>query len=255
VSFLLQEISDFLLLETGDKVILEEYSTIDDTGTSKDYIFQAQFYNNVIDIIKSLAPANWWWYVGADNLIHFHAKPSTPTHKFVYGRHFKKIEVFKNMEQIKNSYLLKGGSDDLFIHKHYKDQDSIDDYDRRTYKKVDSRITNIDTADSWADAFLEGRKDPIIKTVVEIADNNFDAINGYDIDSIEPGDTCEFKNLNEATSRTFGSNMVITKVDYTPEAVRLEIEAVSTELESEIFLIQQRLEERETTNIPPFYIE
>lgn len=230
-------------------------ASIDATSTTRSYIFQSLFYDEVFGIIKDLSPANWYWYVGADNIVHFHLKPAAATHNFIYKRHIKSLNVFKNMEQIVNAYLFKGGANGLNLFKNYVDAASAALYERRVQKKSDSRVTDQTTADSWADSALDELAAPIVKTVVEIADNNYDPKCGYDIDSINPGDTCRFLNLDTVTSKTFGDNMLITRVDYAPEKVILEVESVVPDLATTLYLTQKRINERETTDVPPFYIE
>lgn len=254
-STMLQEIITQYRTNNAAAKINYTADSIDATSTARSYIFQALFYDEIFDVIRDLAPANWYWYIGADNIVHFHLKPTTATHDFIYGKHFRKIDVFKNMEQISNGYLFKGGSDAQLIYKNYLDATSVALYERRTAKKSDSRVTDTTTADSWADSYLDEMKNPIVKTTIEIADGNYDTKGGYDIDKINPGDTCKFSNLDPVTSKTFSDNMLITKVEYAPEKAILEIESVPIDLATQIFLIQKRLNERETTDVPAFYNE
>lgn len=53
------------------------------TGNVISYTFANNTIYEAIEKIRQFAPANWWWYIGADNLLQFKEKPKQPTHNFV----------------------------------------------------------------------------------------------------------------------------------------------------------------------------
>ncbi|MGY3406090.1 hypothetical protein ACVWZV_002203 [Bradyrhizobium sp. GM5.1] len=53
---------------------------------------------------------------------------------------------------------------------------------------------------------------------------------GYDIEDIEPGDTCTFVGYSSELSDIFRDNMLITSVQYTLGSVTIEAELVKSGL-------------------------
>ncbi|MHA1225117.1 MAG: hypothetical protein ACTSR2_01025 [Candidatus Hodarchaeales archaeon] len=195
--------------------------SIKTTGTTGTYTFKMMTYKDAIERIREMAPSGWFWYVNAYNEVKFQSKPTSPTHRFILGRHFKSIKVIKSMEKIKNVvYFYDRISFDQF----YEDDASIADYDRRLVKKVTSRVGDSSTAQKIGESFVNEHKDPDVKVIAEIIDNNEDPNLGYDIESIEPGDTCVFEGFDVSLSETFEYNMLITQVDYELDKARIYIE-------------------------------
>jgi len=213
--------------ENSNEKISYTAETLDDsTGTTRTFTYEMMTYRKALDLTLSLAPSDWWWYIDADNLFHFKTKPTSPTHSFILGRHFSKVRIEKGMEKIKNRVLFWDGTNPATVCKLYGDDASLTDYDSRVEIMIDyvQRAAGATEADSISEAFITEHKDPDINVVVTIIDNNEDSNFGYDIESIEPGDTCQFLGFKEGVSDSFKENMLITRVDYTPNAATLTIE-------------------------------
>jgi hypothetical protein len=201
--------------------------TIPTVGQVITYTLYRTFYQDALDRVRAVAPPNYYFYIDENNVVNFKAKPTTPTHTFVLGKHFTSVQAQRGVEKIRNSLLLWngliGGSQ---IYKRYEDAGSIALYGRRTKIVDDNGVGNIATANMLAANFLTENKDPEIVLTVEIIDNteNTDG-KGYDIESIQPGDTCSFIGFSEAfASRYLSANMLITSVVYTLDKVTLTID-------------------------------
>jgi hypothetical protein len=59
-------------------------------------------------------------------------------------------------------------------------------------------------------------------------DNNGNEGKGYDIESINPGDTCSFYGFDADVNDLLRDNMIITKVNYTLDKVELEVQIVKS---------------------------
>ena len=85
-------------------------------------------------------------------------------------------------------------------------------------------------------------QDPEIRTIIRIKDNNYDPVNGYDIESIKVGDTCQIRNYQDISSSSkwdvmkwdlsfwdfnvrniTETIMQIMQINYTPDYVELTI--------------------------------
>ncbi len=233
--------------ETQNPIVNYSSTSTEDSGNTITYTFNAKMYNEALDICRQYSPFNWWWYIGADNILKFKPKPGLANHTFVFGRHFKAIKVEKNMENVVNRVLFSSGDNpDQQILKLYSDADSSDLYDDRWKIITDNRVSVSATADNAGEAELAEKKNADIKTTIEILDNNGNP-DGYDIESINPGDTCKFLNLNTITSQTFSENIVIKSVSYTPDKVVIELESLSVSTGREIIENQRKIEAGEAT--------
>ena len=240
-------IIDLYQANSLNPIINYSATSTEDSGNTFTYTFNARKYNEALNICQRYAPANWWWYVGADNIIKFKPKPNKADHKFVFGKHFKSIKVEKNMENVVNRVLFSNGDNaDQQILKIYQDADSSDDYDDRWEVITDNRVSVSETADNMGQSTLAEKKDADVKTTIEILDSNGNP-DGYDIESINPGDTCKFLNLNTITSQTFSENMVIKAVDYAPDKVIIEVESLKVSVGKELIESRKRIESGEAS--------
>lgn len=238
--------------EAVNPIINYSSTSTEDSGNTFTYTFNSKYYNEALEVCREYAPSNWWWFVDADNVLNFKPKPSKPDHYFVFGKHFKSINVEKNMENVINRVLFSSGDSERQILKLYSDTDSSDDYDDRWDLVTDNRVSVEETADNSGEAILAEKKDADVKTTIEILDNNSEE-NGYDIESINPGDTCKFLNLDPNISKTFSGIMTIKSVSYTPDSATIEIETLSIDTGKEIFKNNEKIDSQEAPNRPKSY--
>jgi len=228
--------------------ILNDTSQIEQTTNTMKYVFNTFSFFDIIEKCREYSPANWWWYIGADNILQFKAKPTQATHTFTFGKDFKNIKVEKNMESIVNNVLFSSVSDDILVPsilRLYKNQESEDLYDDRWEIITDSRVKETTTADNKGNSRLLEKKDADVRVMIEILDNN-GSQTGYDIESINPGDTCKFVGFNDITSQTFTDNMQIVGVEYSANSVRLEIESLKPSVSRELQKNTNKLNDRDS---------
>jgi hypothetical protein len=203
--------------------------TIPDAGQVATYTFKRIIFQDAMDKIRSLAPTNYYFYIDENNTVNFKPKPTT--HTFTLGRQFSAIKAQRGVEKIKNSLLLWNGEPGTAgvgacIQKRYEDNTSIALYGRRTEIVDDYGISTVATADILAATYLAENRDPEIVLTVEILDNieNPNGF-GYDIENIQPGDTCKFIGFSETfKARYLTDNMLITSVIYTLDKVEITID-------------------------------
>ncbi len=205
--------------ETTNPKIHFSLDSVQETGNDGSYEFNIMTYRDAIEKAREMAPEGWYWYVNQYNEIKFQEKASSPDHLFILGRHFHKIKVVKSVEKIKNIAIVRDRS---AIEEIREDDLSIADYSRRVQKYSDSKIGDVATAQAIGDSIINTYKDPEIKVVAEIIDNY--SGKGYDIESINPGDTCYFEGFEHLLSNTFKYNSLITEVEYTLDKAIITIE-------------------------------
>jgi len=148
------------------------------------------------------------------------------------------------------------------VFKKYEDLTSIRLYGIHTLHKQDERVTNISTMDSIADAIIEAHKYPEIRTKLRVLGST------YDIESIEPGDTCQIRNFVDklyskwdisewdvdywdfsylSVSETI---MQIQSVLYTPNYAEIELSSKAPRISDTIEAINRNLRWRQTRDNP-----
>lgn len=250
IANIVKNIIDRYQAEATNPVVNYTSTSIENTGTTTTYLFEAKTFKEALDKCVEMSPADFYYYIDADNILHFKQKPSTPTHRFIFGKHFKKVSVFKNMEKVWNNILFFNSStNSTKILKRYRDINSENNFDDRWYIITDGRVKDMATANSMANSFLNERKDAEIDVEVEIIDNN-ESDFGYDIELIEPGDTCQFLGFNTTTSQTFSDNMLIKEVDYKIDKVVIRLESLQESLARQQNKTRAKIKEESLSDIP-----
>jgi len=227
IGLMMRGVIDRYRAETANPKISYDIENIPDTGTTGQYTFKQKTYREAMDKIKQMAPSGTHYYIDEDGKIKFTAKPTTPTHRFIFGRHFSKVAVEHSLEKTRNFFVLWNGEPaggGLDIYKHYEDDDSISMYGRRAQAVNDYGVNDEDAADLIGTKFISESKGPDVKVVCTIIDNNEDENMGYDIESIQPGDTCSFYGFSSQLAEIFDDNMLITAVKYFLDRVEIQVE-------------------------------
>jgi hypothetical protein len=98
-------------------------------------------------------------------------------------------------------------------------------YGRRIEATNNYGIANTDAADLLGSKFLAESKQPEIKVTCTIIDNA-DGMKGYDIESIQPGETCRFVGYGSGLSDIFRDNILITNVSYSLNQAVIDVEII-----------------------------
>jgi hypothetical protein len=213
------------IAETGGKMLYSGNTITANAGVSVEYTFESKTYRESLDKLLSMTPANWYWYFDENFNFYFREKATTPKHTFIVGKHFENLTVEQDMEKVRNLFLLWNGEDGTSkIYKLYTGTSSIGIYGRRLESFYDYSIGDETTADAIGNKFINEAGEQEIKVICDIIDNNESDNRGYDIESIQPGDTCRFVGFNEAFADIFRDNMMISKVVYSLNKVELTIE-------------------------------
>jgi hypothetical protein len=212
---------------TSPKIFYIGTHDIPNTGTTATYAFEQKTYREAMQKLKEMAPADVYWYVNELGRLTFKTKPTTSTHKFIFGKHFSNVRVETSLEKVRNFALIWDG-DSGGDYKDYSDAASITKYGRRVERINAFGTENANVLDAIGAKFLAENKDPAIRIFCTIIDNNGDSAKGYDIENIQPGDTCSFLGFSSALADIFRENMLITRVAYFLDRVELEVEIVKS---------------------------
>lgn len=220
----IEDVIDYYQSNESDTRITYTGDSIDSTGLTISYTSNNKMCLETISRMKELSGSNWYFYIGVDNVLQFHEYPTSSTHKFVLGKDIGQIVKRKSSLPIVNNLIFWNGitdnTDPSYLQNIYYSPSSVSAYWGRYSLLTDGRVSNSTTADNLGAAYVEANKNPNVSLEFSVNDNNYG--DGYDIESINPGDTCvilnvEDSDINEVVFR-------ITGVDYSPSSARVYVE-------------------------------
>lgn len=242
------------------------------TGTTASYTFNLTKVKDALDTAVSLLPAYWYYYVdstGAFKLVQ--TSTAAADHKLAVGREIKSINARKTKEQVVNEVYFVGGTpaggEQLYLK--FSRPGSIDAYGRRSQIVIDQRVTLSGTAGQKANKILDEFESPLTRLEVEVVDDNANNL-GYDIESIEPGDSIQIQNItygaedsslwdimywdvdnwDGSITNSQAEILQIKTVDYNYDSVRIEAGARQPESNRRIKEISTDLVAGVTQDIP-----
>lgn len=254
-------------------------ASIDTTATTVSYTFKYKTYKECIDKNLELAPGFWYWYLNANNVLHFHKSDfDTTDHDLFVGQQLKSITVLKKAEDLYNVVYFSGGDQggEDYLYKKYTRSGSITDYSTREKKLQDERVTVEGTADQVAGSFLDEHDHPEATVDIEVVDNNIsntdtasDEIQGYDIESIKPGDMIGIHDPRSSSAFTLwdravwdsdawdflltkglGLPMVVISIQYRYRSAMIKCSTRFPEVTKRIEDINRNLDEKTSENVP-----
>lgn len=204
------------------------------TSSTIKYTFDSETYLDAIERVRQMSPTGYYWYIDSDNFFNFKAKPSTITHTLYYGTHFLNIQVNKNMERIINTALLDDGLT-VTNYRGYANILSQGEYGRRVLQKSERYYGDTGTMDEEASNILDTMNEPDIEIRLTLLDNNkYD--NGYDIESIEVGDTVKIEGFNNSI---FEEGMVIKEYTYKIDRMDIVVQPVKIGLFDKVLTMKR----------------
>lgn len=246
-------------------------TTIELTSTTVSYTFNVNTILQGIQKCVELAPADWYWYVDySNNKVNFHKKTDLPKHTFSLEKDILDAKFEKRIEDVINTIYFTGGlSGGSNLYKKYTKSDSITKYGVKALKYTDQRVTTTATADTIANAILATRSEPELRVTLEILDSNNEQGLGYDIESIEVGDTIAVRNITQTVGLSTWDvarwdeaywdysiynlsslNMQVQRIEYNQDRARLYASTIAVDVNKRIEDINRNLEQSIVTNNP-----
>ncbi|HBI50260.1 MAG TPA: hypothetical protein DDY21_00200 [Candidatus Moranbacteria bacterium] len=244
--------------------------SIDDTGIVVDYEFKSTTILDAVNKLVEMCPANWYWFLDKNNVIHLHQFSLTPDLTLFVKRDVRELKPYKRIENVKNVCYITGkevAGENIF--RKYERSASITNYGRSATFINDDRLTDSDTMQKFADAILDVDDEPEVRTQGVIIDNNNDDNFGKDIESIDPGNVLNILNfLSKKTYTLWGqalwnvdkwgydisnvtaTNINIVKIDYTPQALSVELSSRLPFITRTVNELRRRLDLKTTVNNP-----
>jgi len=216
--------------------------SIDLTNTTVSYTFNTNTIQECFDKIIELCPIGWYFRIEASGTIHLHPKKDTADHTFNLGLEIQGLGTFRRIEDIVNRVLFIGGGNPALFRK-YENTGSQNSYGLHEVKKVDQRVTTIATAETISNRIIDSKKDPEIRSIFRITDNNGpDTDEGYDIESIKVGQTLQVKNLKESVKTTTLWDIGVWDVDVWDQTITASaadiLQIVSVEYKPDFVIVE-----------------
>lgn len=187
------------------------------TNVSKDFVDQTWF--DSCQAARDLCSTGWWWHVDADGLASLLPKPSSVTHRFIIGKHIQEGNFPKSVKGVKNRIRVTRNGGTVTT---YSDATSISKYESRFAAISETTINDVTTADQRGNKELNDKKDSKVKSTMIINSE-------YDLESIKVGQTCNILN-SDGTESFFGSNVMISGLQYEGDTVQIDLEESVTDL-------------------------
>jgi hypothetical protein len=201
---------------------------IPDMSATATYTFEAMTVKEALDALKGMV-AGCHWFIDATGRVTF-GTTARAAHSLTFGREITSARLTKSAGmKIVNSWLVWDGTAGG-TYKRYEDANSIARFERSMDIYTDAGIKTSATADSIGARLLAETKDPSVKLVAEVIDGNGDA-NGYDIESLRPGDTVRLLNFDaDVAEWTFNDSMIITDVEWAKDKAIIHVDIVPSGL-------------------------
>lgn len=239
------------------------------TNTVVSYTFNANSGKECFDKIIELCPVGWYWRVDPNNIVYLQPLNIMADHEFTLGIDVEKLKTYRRIEDLVNQVIFIGGGEPALYRK-YNNTSSIDTYGLYEKKIVDQRVTVVATAAIIANREIDTKKDPEIRSTFEIIDNNGPTSRGYDIETIQAGETLKVKGLTAGTSdvtywdqaewdvdvfdqtiSTSAADVIqIISTQYSPDSIIIQASSRLPQIAKRIEDIQRNLEVTQSVNNP-----
>lgn len=243
--------------------------TIPLTNTEVSYTFNANSGKECFDKVIELCPVGWFWRVDPNNVVYLQSMNIFADHEFTLGLEVEKLKTYRRVEDLVNQVLFIGGGSPALYRK-YNNTSSIGTYGLYEKKIVDQRVTVVATASTIANREINTKKDPEIRSTFDIIDNNGPSGRGYDIETVQVGETLKVNGLTAGTrtvtywdqalwdtdvwdqtlSTSAADVIQIISVQYAPDFIRIEASSRLPQIAKRIEDIQRNLEVTQSIENP-----
>lgn len=178
------------------------------SGNALQYTFKVQPLISAFEKIRLMLPGlNWFYRPNLDNTTTLNQAPTTPQHVFYLGQHFSNVKYSQDITNLKNVAVIQGSGSDVIGNAIGSD---LTLYGQRVVAKADSRITDNITASVVAQGYLNFFDQVATRAPIRIFDyrGDYNTGLGYDIESIQVGDTIEIIDTTGVNLATLWDNFL-----------------------------------------------
>lgn len=217
--------------------------SIEDSTNTVDATFSYPTYFEVLDWAVEVSNNIDYWYMDGKGEINFKEYSKDEDHTFTFGKDFKDVNLEKSMENVYNKTVISN-------RRQWNDENRISlHYPTGIHTRIGTGTTSY--VGQVEDGYIreELLEDQTIKSNTEFqykGKKRYDIVSEptksiefsiagdvYDIDSIEPGQTCRVQGMPKTLKMDL-NDMAIKKVTYLKDYVKLEVSTKQEQLRSQI---------------------
>ncbi len=229
ISYIMQDAINKYVAD-GNSNLSFTASSIPNVGSTVIYTFKHNTLQEVFDACVAMAPQGYFWYVDpATNVVNFRqSNLNKADHTFTIGKDISFLQTTKRIEDIVNeAYVIGGGNPNVF--NQYSRTSSVNTYGKHEQNIQDGTVTDNSTSDYFAKSILDTKQNPETRTLIRIADSNGENLNrGFNIESIQVGDTMQIKNLNYGAKGLTLWDIAIMDTDVFDNTIQYTSAAIAT---------------------------
>jgi hypothetical protein len=246
LSYEVADIAKVLLNSFADRGGLVTYTddSIQTTGVTASYNFTFDTLLDGLNVVRKLAPSNWYWYVDiGSNVFYLKAQGTTPDHTLVLGKHIYDAEFEYTLDDVRNSVYFSGGdtgggSNLLTVNENTASQGK---YGVWLDKPSDARVTLTATADLISQGTIQANSEPVFRTTVSVP------AGVYDIESFVQGQMVAFAGFNDFINDQL---LQIVGLDKVSNLITLHLATLPPRINHRIEDIKRNLDVLATVNNP-----
>lgn len=240
------------------------------SGNTAQYTFQNQTLLSIFETIMLMLPPSWFYRMNPDNTVTLQAESSTAQHILDLGQHVVNPQYTQDWTQLRNVIYFTGASQTVGglsvpIVTATATGADLATFGERIYFSNDSRVTDQQTASTLAQGLLTQLDRYTLRTKIRVPDyrGSPNASIGYDIESLQVGDTVQLFDNAGAPSSSAGQAVwdvafwdnaqwdnayqgalspvaAIISLDYNWYYVDIELGALQPSQDLALFKVQQR---------------
>lgn len=242
--------------------------TITASGITADCTWNSSTVLEAIGNIMDRLPNDWYWYVDGSNLLHLKEVATTPAHILTVGTQIGAVDVVVSLDSVVNDVRVLGGTPEggEQLSSRYQDANSQASWGKSQKIVSDGRLYNAQSLQYIANSNLNVT--PVGEASFDVFDNDGNS-NGYDIESIKPGDVIVVKdyaqrgaagvwddtNWDEAyfdahPNDVFGLPLIVKSISYFGDHIRVTAADALARGTKDLETVKRNFEEFQKKNAP-----
>jgi|GEM_PF-6541039 len=217
--------------------------TLPNTGASRTYFFDSKTSKYAIDAVAETLPSSSYLYIDpSDDFVYRRSINAAADHYLVLGRDIGSVKISSDVTKVVNQLLFWNGlaaADPQLVQKKFDDVPSQNLNGIFGDVKRDERYkASAGTANDYATRLIANNKDPKPNITINVIDNNFSKLYGYDIESIKPGQTVKILNIEAGTP--VSGILLVTEIKYKYSSVDLVCDNKDSYISQLFFDLKQK---------------
>jgi hypothetical protein len=214
-----------------------------DSGNLVTYTFKQQTILEAVNVISSLLPYNWYWYVNpADDVLYCQPVATTADHIIIKNRHIDELSLEATKEHLTNVVYFTGGPvASVNIFTKTTDATSLADNRVGLAKLSDNRVITDTNATLISQNYIDLHNAEEYTSQITVSDSV------YDISTFQLGETVQFAGFGTFMDKLL---LQIVGINRGVESVTLDVGVLPKRASKQVDDLERDLAKQETLNNP-----